>query len=404
MQVLGVLILDPTGADAEYTYERLRQTVEQRVHLMPPFCRQLRQVPLHLDRPYWEPVYDIDIDAHVSRVTARPPGDWHVLGDMVGEVATQLLPRDRPLWHVTVIEGLTDGRVAVVARIHHATLYGATGVEFIAQLLDFDPHGREVEPAVTDSELPSYSTVDVLSRAAFHQAAAPIRAGRVLVSGARGAAGGLVGRLRGESGGVLPSFAPSTALNGQLTPERSTAFVRVPLKDVKAVREVYSCTVNDVVLAATTFGIRQHLRKNGYDTSRRPVASCPTSQGGSEIAGTDRIGVMSVPLPVDVDDPVEQLRAVQAATVEAKGADPLAGDLLPTMADLIPAILIAGGGQLYSRLGLSRIHPPLASCVVSNMIGPPLQLYLAGAKIEAIFPLGPLLPAIGVNVTVLSDQ
>jgi hypothetical protein len=147
-----------------------------------------------------------------------------------------------------------------------------------------------------------------------------------------------------------------------------------------------------------------HLLKKGFDVSKRPVASCPTSQGGSDVAGADRIGVMSVPLPVDIEDPVEQLRAVQEATVEAKGSDPLAGDLLPTVADLIPGILIAGGGQLYSRLGLSRMHPPLASLVVSNMIGPPLQLYLAGARIEAIFPLGPLLPAIGVNVTVLSDQ
>jgi hypothetical protein len=136
----------------------------------------------------------------------------------------------------------------------------------------------------------------------------------------------------------------------------------------------------------------------------RPVASCPTSQGGSEIAGTDRIGVMSVPLPIDIDDPVAQLRAVQVITAEAKGADPLAGDLLPTMADLIPALVLTGGGHVYSRFGLSRVHPPLASMVVSNMVGPPLQLWLAGARIEAIFPLGPLLPAIGVNLTVLSDM
>jgi diacylglycerol O-acyltransferase len=405
MQVLGVLILDPTGADAAYSYQRLRATLEERVHLMPPFCRQLRSVPFHLHRPYWETVSDIDIDAHLTRVDARAPGDWHVLGDMVGEVASQLLPRDRPLWHVTLIDGLADGRVAIVARIHHATLYGATGVEFIAQLLDFDVQGREVDPAPNDDDTTSYSTVDVLTRAALDSVSTPVRVGRAVVGGARSAVGGLLGRVRGDSsGGGLPSFAPSTALNGRLTPERTTAFVRVPLKDIKEVREVYGCTVNDVVLAATTYGVRAHLLKNGYDTSKRPVASCPTSQGGSEVAGTDRIGVMSVPLPVEIDDPVEQLRAVQETTAQAKAGDPLAGDLLPTMADLIPAALIAGGGQLYSRLGLSRIHPPLASLVVSNMIGPPLQLYLAGAKIEAIFPLGPLLPAIGVNVTVLSDQ
>ena len=404
MQVLGVLVLDPSGDDAAYSFQRLRATIAERVHLMPPFCRQLRRVPLHLDRPYWEPVVDIDIDAHVTRISATDPGDWHVLGDMVGEIASRLLPRDRPLWHVTVIEGLADSRVAVVARIHHATLYGATGVEFIAQLLDFDVAGRTVDPPDPDHEVPTYSTIDMLTRTAWHQAGTPVRAGRAVVGGLRGLAGEIVGRLRGEGGAAMPSFAPSTALNGPLTNRRSTAFLRVSLKDAKEIKNVYDCTVNDVVLAATTYGIREHLLKNGFDVSKRPVASCPTSQGGSQTAGTDRLGVMSVPLPVDIEDPVGQLRAVTEATTEAKGADPLAGDLLPTVADLIPAILMAGGGRLYSSLGLSRVHPPIASLVVSNMIGPPLQLYLAGARIEAIFPLGPLLPAIGVNVTVLSDQ
>ncbi len=404
MQVLGVLVIDTTGADASYSFDRLRATISERVHLMPPFCRQLRGVPLHLDRPYWEPVVDIDVDAHVSRVEAPAPGDWHVLGEMVGDIASTLLPRDRPLWHVTVIEGLADGRVAVVARIHHATLYGATGVEFIAQLLDFDAAGRTVDPPET-GDVPEYSLVDVLTRTAVHQAGTPIRAGRALLRGVQRVGGEVVGRLRGGDGGVsLPSFAPSTALNGPLTGRRSTAFLRVPLADVKEIKDVYACTVNDVVLAATTYGVRQHLLANGFDVSTRPVASCPTSQGGAEVSGADRLGVMSVPLPVDIDDPVEQLRAVCAATTQAKASDPLAGDLLPTVADLIPAILLAGGGQIYSRLGLSRLHPPIASLVVSNMMGPPLQLYLAGARIEAIFPLGPLLPSIGVNVTVLSDQ
>lgn len=404
MQVLGVLVLDPTADDAAYSFERLRATIAERVHLMPPFCRQLRPVPLHLDRPYWEPVSAVDVDQHLTRVAAAAPGNWHVLGELVGDIASTLLPRDRPLWHITVVDGLADGRVAVVARIHHATLYGATGVEFIAQLLDFDAAGRTVEPP-PERDAPSYSTVDVLTRTAVHQAGTPVRAGRALLRGAQRVAGEVVGRVRGGAGNVsMPSFAPSTALNGPLTARRCTAFLRVKLDDVKQVKDSYGCTVNDVVLAATGYGLRLHLLKNGFDVRRRPLASCPTSQGGGAVAGADRLGVMSVPLPVDVEDPVEQLRLVQEATAAAKRSDPLAGDLLPTVADLIPAVLLAGGGQLYTRLGLSRVHPPIASLVVSNMMGPPLQLYLAGARIEAIFPLGPLLPSIGVNVTVLSDQ
>ncbi|MFL6240795.1 MAG: wax ester/triacylglycerol synthase family O-acyltransferase [Actinomycetes bacterium] len=404
MQVLGVLVLDPTADEAAYSFERLRATIDERVHLMPPFCRQLRPVPLHLDRPYWEPVLDINIDAHLSRVVAPQPGDWRTLGDLVGEIASTLLPRDRPLWHVTVVEGLADGRVAIVARIHHATLYGATGVEFMAQLLDFDPDGRTVDPP-PDVEIPSYSLLDVLSHTAVHQAGLPLRAGTALLRGVQRIAAETIGRLRGAEGSVsLPSFAPSTALNGPLTERRLTAFRRVALDDVKQVKDYYGCTVNDVVLAATAYAMRLHLLKNGFDVTKQPVASCPTSQGGAQVAGADRLGVMSVPLPVDIEDPVEQLRTVQAATVEAKASDPLAGDLLPTLADLIPAMVLVGGGQMYSRLGLARMHPPMASMVVSNMAGPPLQLYLAGARIEAIFPFGPLLMSMGVNLTVLSDQ
>src|SRR3954465_7579951 len=221
MQVLGVLVLDPTGDDAEYTFARLRATIDERVHLMPPFCRQLRQVPLHMDRPYWEPVVDIDIDAHLARVQAPAPGDWHVLGELVGDIAATVLPRDRPLWHVTVIEGLADGRVAVVARIHHATLYGATGVEFIAQLLDFDAAGRTVDPPA-DGEIPTYSLTDVMTRTAIHQAGVPVRAGRAALRAAQHLAGEVVTRLRGGEGSVsVPSFAPSTALNGPLTERRA---------------------------------------------------------------------------------------------------------------------------------------------------------------------------------------
>jgi WS/DGAT/MGAT family acyltransferase len=406
MQVLGVLVLDPTGSDSTYSFDRLRNVLIERIPHMPPFCRELVEVPLHLDRPYWHPVTEIDVDAHVSRVAAPAPGDWHAMSEVVADVASQLLPRDRPLWHLTVVEGLEDGRVALVARIHHATLYGATGVEFMAQLLDFDAAGRTLDALPHQDPTSPPSQQELLARAAVHAAAAPLRIGKV----AAGSAGGLLGSaakaVRGGLSGTKPEFgAPSTMLTGQLTPDRSTAFTRVPLDDLKAVKDRHGGTVNDVVLAAVTGALREYFLAHGDDSGTRPLANCPMSVGGADIAGTDRITWLGVSLPVDLVEPLDQLRAVSKETEGAKEAtEALGAGFIADVADATPALMLAGGGRLYSRFGLSRLHPPLCSLVVSNMMGPPVPLYLAGARIEAVFPLGPLLPGSGLNVTVLSDM
>ncbi|MDX6286542.1 MAG: diacylglycerol O-acyltransferase / wax synthase [Frankiales bacterium] len=406
MQVLGVLVLDPTDSDSTYSFNRLCDVLVERIPHMPPFTRELVQVPLHLDRPYWQPVSDVDVAAHVNRITARPPGDWHVLADVVGDIASQLLPRDRPLWHLTVVEGLEDGRIALVARIHHATLYGATGVEFMAQLLDFDAEGRTMEPPPKQEKSAGPSQQELLARAALHAAAAPIRIGKVAAGSAGGLLGGVVKRVRGGMSGLKPDFgAPDTMLTGQLTANRSTAFTRVPLDDLKAVKDRHGGTVNDVVLTAVTGALREYFLKHGDDSGTRPLANCPMSVGGADIAGTDRITWLGINLPVDLAEPLDQLRAVSKETAGAKESTQAMGEgFIADVADATPALMLAGGGRLYSRLGLSRYHPPLCSLVVSNMMGPPVPLYLAGARIEAVFPLGPLLPQSGLNVTVLSDM
>jgi WS/DGAT/MGAT family acyltransferase len=407
MQVVGILVLDPTDTDGDYSFERLRQTIADRVHLMPPMMRTLIHVPLGLDRPYWLPVDDIDVDDHIRRVTAEPPGDMHALSDIVGDAATELLPRGRPLWELVVVEGLADGRVAVIARIHHATLYGATGVEFIAQLLDFDPAGRDVAPKEPSAPVEVPGTVGLLGHAALHGAKLPLTAGRMMVNGARsfGGSASRLGRRLVSGSGVGVSRPRRTPLNGSLTPQRSAAFTRVPLAHLRDIKEARGGTVNDVVLAATTQSLREWFLDHGGLPANPPTASCPMSAGGSSVEGTDRLSAMLVSLPIDLDDPFEQLAAVSEATADAKDfTDALGMDAIAGLADATPPPLLHAGANLYGALRLSRLHPPMCSLVVSNLVGPPIQLYLAGAKIEAIYPLGPLLPEVGLNVTVLSDM
>src|SRR4051794_31227037 len=150
MHVVGVLVLDP-AAGADFSVPRLRSVVAERLHLMPPFCRRLVDVPLSLDRPYWHYDTGIDVDEHLVEEQLAT-GDLHALGELVGTIASRPLDRKRPLWELHVVSGLDGNKVALIAKVHHSTLYGAAGAEFIAQLLDLSPEGGD---AATPPDGPS---------------------------------------------------------------------------------------------------------------------------------------------------------------------------------------------------------------------------------------------------------
>ncbi|MFP5218731.1 MAG: WS/DGAT/MGAT family O-acyltransferase [Actinomycetes bacterium] len=407
--VLGIMLLDAEGSQGRFTAERFREVTEQRLHLMPAFTRRLAQVPLNLDHPYWVPQDDVDLDEHISVLRCPEPGDLRALGDLVGELGSVPLPRDRPLWQLWLVEGVQGGQVALVAKLHHSTLYGAAGADMMAQLLDLEPEPRTVEPPDDEPAgevMPS--TVSLLGRAAVNGARRPLTGARNLLGAARrtAAVGGHVARAAvSRSAVAMPFSAPRTPLNGRLTARRQAAFTTVAFSDVLEVKRAFDVKVNDVVLAAVTASLRDYLLTHGGLPTRSMVASVPMNLGAGAVEGTDRITAFMVPLPVQTADPVQQLQEVAEATRDSKGmTDALGPETVGDVAELIPPLLMVGGSKLYDGLGLSRLHPPLQSVVVSNMPGPPIPLYLAGARVNAVYPFGPLLPGSGLNVTVLSNM
>src|SRR3954467_6446075 len=187
LHVVGVLRLDPSSGDG-WSLDRFCQVVRERLPRMPPFNRRLVEVPLALDRPYWH--YEApDVDDHVIRRTLADPGDMHALGDLVGEITTELLDRAKPLWKLHVVEGMADGRVALIAKVHHSTLYGAAGAEFIAELLDLSADAPDPEPAQPVDRATSPGRGGLLQRTALAQARLPVRFGRLMITGARNAVG-----------------------------------------------------------------------------------------------------------------------------------------------------------------------------------------------------------------------
>lgn len=405
MHVVGVLILDPAGG-ADFSVKRLRQVVAERLHLMPPFCRRLIDVPLSLDKPYWHYDTAIDLDEHVVEETLAT-GDLRALGELVGTIASRPLDRSRPLWELHVVTGLADDKVALIAKVHHSTLYGAAGAEFIAQLLDLSPEGSDAPEPPSGESTPPPGRLDLLRRTAVANIRRPWRIGRLVVSGGRGAVGtarSLGGLVRRHGRAALPTLAPSTPISGPLTETREAAFTALSLDDAKAVKEAAGVKLNDVVLAVVAIALRRYLTARDAVPDRPLACGVPVNAGEGGSAGTNTLATMSVALPVSDLPPRELLAAVYDATVAAKAfIDVIGMSGLAELAEVTPPAMLTMVSWLNRTFGLESMQPPLANLVVSNVMGPPIPLYLAGALVESIYPLGPLLPGVGMNLTVLSN-
>jgi WS/DGAT/MGAT family acyltransferase len=406
LHVVGVLLLDPSAGDG-WSVERFREVVRERLPRMPPFCRRLVEVPLALDRPYWH--YETpDIDDHLFSRALAAPGDLHALGDLVGEITTELLDRSKPLWQLYVVEGLADGRVALIAKVHHSTLYGAAGAEFIAELLDLSPEAPPATPAETGT--PSAAPPSrgaVARRTAVAQVRRPLAIGRLAVRGVRGAAGaagGLVSVVRHHGRAGLPPVAPTTIISGAPSERRTASFAALSLDEARAVKDAAGVKLNDVVLATVALAVRGYLAARDA-LPDRVVAGVPVNAGEGDAVGTNTLATMLVALPMQPSlAGGDLLAAVHDATTAAKAFTGAVGPgAISELADVTPPAALSVVTWATRTLGLASAQPTLLNLVVSNVMGPPIPLYLAGAQVDAIYPLGPLLPGAGMNITVLSN-
>ena len=411
MHVMGVLLLDTSTAVGGYSFDKVRELLLNRIHLMPAFRRRLVPVPLGLAHPVWIEDADFDLDNHLHRVGAPPPGDLRALEAIVGDIAGHVLDRNKPLWEMWVVEGLSEQRAAVVTKIHHSAIDGTSGADVMVHLLDITPEVSAAEPA-EEPWVPERRPSDLrlLAGGLASQAGAPLRAakaiGKLAGNAARTARSYAKREMREAS--PPPFTAPRTVFSGALTPHRAVAFGEGSLEDLKAIKSAFGGKVNDVVLAIATHAMRSYLTWLGELPDRPLVASCPISvrkEGEEARDSANQVSNMLVPLPVQLADPVEQLEAIIESTKRSKElANAIGAETLMDWAEFLAPRLFTTGMRLYSATRMGNLHPPALNLIVSNVPGPPIPLYSAGARILAIFPMGPLLPGAGVNITVLSNM
>ena len=411
MHVLGTLVVD-TSDRPGWSADDMIEVLQHRLDLLKPFRQKLALAMLRLHHPVWVDVPDVDVRGHVSRVKCPAPGTMVELAKEVASFASVKLDRSRPLWECLVVEDMADNKAAIVFKVHHCAVDGVGAARILSVLFDLTPEGpTEAELLGAKAEAralqrPEPSVLDVAVHTVTGLATRPWHTARVGVSAVK-AVTGIVGRRVGDadtSGGALPLTAPRAPFNGSITPARAVAYIDVALDDVKAIKSAVGGTFNDAVTAITGGALRNYLLKRDELPDSSLIAVIPVSTRGDETdIAANRTSAMFTSLGTDVADPVERLKVVHKANQVAKGDQAAMGpDLVARVSEIAPPNTTAALARLYSILRFANLHPVVHNLVLSNVAGPPIQIYMAGAKVDGIFPLGPVMEGPGLNITVVS--
>lgn len=408
-------------------YEAFRTQLESRLHLLEPFRRRLVEVPFSLDHPYWINDPDFDLDFHVRHIAIPPPGSLDQLATQIARIIGRPIDRSRPLWEAYVFEGLEDDRFAILTKVHHATIDGASGVQMLGRILDHNPEGDEIEPDDGSWQPePQPSDFEVLARTATSFLRTPGKIARTqlrlmqdfaditrskglstMVSNAREQFPTVAGRDRREGNVLTRSTltAPPTPFNKSITPHRRLAMQATPLADLKVLKTELGATINDVVMAISAGALRNYLLRHDALPDKPLRAMVPVSirTGDEDDIWTNRVSGLVAELPTDEPDPLARVQRVHDSMIAAKEQfDLTPAEAMVDMAQFAPPALAAQASRVAASLRLADIANPPVNVIISNVPGPREPLYMAGATMTNFFPVSTIAPGIGLNITVQS--
>ncbi len=404
MHVGGVAVFEPPSRG--FDYDHLVRLIERRIALVPRYRQKVVGVPGHLGNPVWVDDSGFDIGYHVRRSALPRPGSDEQLAELVSRLMSRPLDRSRPLWEMYCVEGVHDGRIALISKTHHAMVDGVSAVDLTQVILDPTPQPREVpeelwmpRPAPGSVELVLDALADLAGRpsAALDAVRMGVRDVQHTAETVLGAVGGLAAAAR-----TAARPAQDSPFNVPIGAQRRFAVARTDLDDYKRVRKQHGGTVNDVVLATVAGALRSFLMTRGEPvTSTSEIrAMVPVSVRTDTDQGPTGNRILSyfVDLPVGEPDPLIRLSRVSYAMAAHKEAGQSVGaDALIRLSGFAPPTLHAMGARAAS--GLSR---RLFNVVVTNVPGPQMPLYAAGARMLEVFPVVPLAKGQAVSIGLTS--
>jgi diacylglycerol O-acyltransferase len=408
MHVGGVAIFDPEDVpgDEVFDYESLCDLVSARISLVPRYRQKVRMVPGHLANPVWADDEDFDIGYHVRRSALPRPGTMDQLRDLVGRVQSRQLDRNRPLWEIYLVEGLEDGRFAIITKTHHAMVDGISAIDIGTLILDVSRTPREIPD---DGWVPRRepSTVGLLVDAVSESLRRPTQildTVRAEITDVQAIGQRVLGTFTGLAAAARTSLrpAPDSPLNAGIGEQRRFGMAATELDDYKRIRKAHGGTVNDVVLTTVAGALRIWMLTRGESVTASPTvrAMVPVSVRTDDQSSSlgNRVSAYFVDLPVGEPSPVVRLHQVSyAMKAHKESGQSVAADAIVALSGFAPPTIHSAAARLSSRLSRR-----LFNVVVTNVPGPQFPLYAAGAQMVQSYPVVPLSKGQAVSIGLMS--
>jgi len=406
MHTIKAAVMDPEPG-RHYTLEVVKRTLTDRLPLLPPLRRRVIGVPWHLHHPVWIEDPDFDLDRHLRWGSLPAPGGRRELDAAISQIASMPLDRDKPLWELSIFDGLEGGRVAFVAKIHHTLADGSAAAQMLANVMDPEPGAadtRIVAPWQPEA-VPSSTRLiaDALRAHLAHLRRFPelaTRTARNLIA---------LARSQRDAAGVTTRpllDAPQTSLNGSLTARRRFISRSLPLDRVRALRGALGVSVNDIFLGIVAASLRDYLGRRGEPLARPLLAEVPMTldrPGEARRLSGNRVSNLFTSLCTDESDPVRRLHKIHQAMAVAKRNNEILGpEMYHDWSEYTPPAPFALAMRLYARTHLANRHRPAINVIVSSVPGPRRPLRLSGGCLHSIYSVGPLIEGIALNVTAWS--
>jgi len=393
----------------------LRKHIASRLPVAPVLRRRLWWMPLNLANPAWVDA-DPDLRQHIVEIRLSKGAGLHELEAEVSRLHPILLDRERPLWKMHVFEGLAPGanghrRVGLYTQLHHAAVDGQAAVALANAIMDLTPHPRPVEArASRRTKVFRLEMTEMLRGVLGNQAqkvaeivrGLPSTVGTLKNAASRAISGSAL--LGGQGGPSNLTLAPRTPLNLSVTAGRAFAAVTLPLAEVKALGRAHGATINDMVLMLCSSALRRHYAKRRQLPRKSLVAAVPiTLREAGDTSPDNQASMSLVSLGTNIADTRKRLAHVQAATKAMKST---MGDLKSILPTDFPSLgvpwLIEAATALYGKARVADRIPQVANLVISNVPGPPVPLYMAGAKMLTNYPTSIVVHGLALNITVQS--
>ncbi|MEM6476538.1 MAG: wax ester/triacylglycerol synthase family O-acyltransferase [Pseudomonadota bacterium] len=395
MHIGNMLIYNPETAPGGFVrFKDILNFFESRLQLSKTMRQRLVRVPFDLDYPYWIEDPDFDLEYHVRHIALPKPGDWRQLCIQTARIHARPMDLNRPPWEFTVVEGLENvrdfppGCFAFVTKVHHSAIDGMSGIDLMEAIHTLDPHAAAPQQPDTWKPEKIPGPVELLGKSYINALMNPLKQAQVAaqaVPGVASAIKGLVTRDFKVSSDLVP---PRTRFNRSISPHRVVEGRSFKLADVKAIRALLpEAKVNDVALAIIGGALNKYLTAKDDLPKSTMTAMAPISVRSDGEKGDmgNQVSAMIAPLGSHLADPVERLEYVFSQTKNSKAmTNAIGARTMTEVSKVNPALYMALGAQLFNRVSIAhRLAMPF-NTVVTNVPGPPIPIYSAGARMESM--------------------